>query len=479
MTERTFSSNELSQSTPTSSDSGPAPGVPNDQANAATDSRAADVASRMLEHDAAAIAQRPSPSSTRYESLDFWRGAACLMLVVFHGSFYADASFELQDRSTWSAGSLAIRIIRLLWIGVPIFFVISGYCIAASVDSLRRKPRPIGNFFTRRFRRIYPPLWIACLLAIAFWWTMGYFPVIAEHCQQSPDMARMPWTAWIGNFLAAESWLPALTGRTDAEYLLRNTWTLCYEEQFYLIAGLALAVWPRGFFTLCGAVTLGTLAARHAGRADLLHVGGWFFDGHWLLFACGVLAFHAVNHSKTSGKALAIAQLTCGLVYGAIDRFAVNTRAERHLNDYIVTACGFAIALILFRRWDARFASIALLRPVTACGKISYSLYLTHFPVVVCASCYLGWLGITDDAWVAFAVIPATTLVSLPGAWLFHHSVEKRFMNPPAEHGLRIVGNHRGGDATALTALTAPAVPRDRSLFEPPARPQVPVGSRT
>jgi len=476
MTERKPFSNELSQSPPALSDRIPSSGVLNDLANTATNSRAADAASRMLEHDAAAITQRPSPSSTRYESLDFWRGAACLMLVVFHGSFYADASFELQDRSTWSAGSLAIRIIRLLWIGVPIFFVISGYCIAASVDSLRRKPRPIGNFFTRRFRRIYPPLWIACLLAIAFWWTMGHFPVIAEHCRQRPDMARMPWTAWIGNFLAAESWLPALTGRTGSEYLLRNTWTLCYEEQFYLVAGLALAIWPRGFFTLCGAVTLGTLAARHASRADLLHVGGWFFDGHWLLFACGMMAFVAVNHRSTSRKALAVAVLASGIGYAIFDRLNAFTRTDRHMDDYIVTACGFAIALILFRRWDARFASIALLRPVTACGKISYSLYLTHFPVVVCASCYLGWVGITDDAWVAFAVIPATTLVSLPGAWLFHHFVEKRFMNPPAEHGSRFVGNHRGG---AVTDLTAPAAARDRSLFEPPARPQVPVGSRT
>jgi peptidoglycan/LPS O-acetylase OafA/YrhL len=82
------------------------------------------------------------------------------MLVVFHGSFYAEAAFELHDRSTWTAGSLAIRVIRLLWIGVPIFFVISGYCISASIDSLRRKPRAIGSFFARRFHRIYPPLWM-------------------------------------------------------------------------------------------------------------------------------------------------------------------------------------------------------------------------------------------------------------------------------------------------------------------------------
>lgn len=371
--------------------------------------------------------------STRYESLDFLRGAACLMLVVFHGSFYAEAAFEAQDRSTWSAGSIAIRLIRLLWVGVPIFFVISGYCIAASVDSLRRKPRPISVYFTRRFRRIYPPLWIACLLAVGFWWMADRIPVLVEHCQQRPDMANMPWSAWVGNFFAIESWLPAFTGRDASEYLMRNTWTLCYEEQFYLIAGIALAVWPRGFFTFCGAVTLATLAARHLGRAGWIPVDGWFFDGHWLLFACGVLAFQTLNQPGRFPRLAAIALLLAGMAYAILDRFNVATRAERHLDDYIVASCGFAIALIALRRWDARFASLAIVRPVAACGRMSYSIYLTHFPLVVCATSYLGWLGVTQDAWVAFAVIPATTLASLPGAWLFHRWVERRFMNTPGD----------------------------------------------
>lgn len=397
-----------------------------------------------------AVPQTSRPKSTRYESLDFWRGAACLMLVVFHGSFYADASFALHDRSTWSPGSIAIRLIRLLWIGVPIFFVISGYCIAASVDSLSRKTRPLSDYFIRRFRRIYPPLWIACLLAIGFWWIADQVPVLAQHCQQRPDMANMPWSAWLGNFLAAETWLPSLTGRESGEYLMRNTWTLGYEEQFYVVTGLALALWPRGFFTLCGVATLGTIAARHAGRAAWIHVDGWFFDGHWLMFACGLLVFRALNQGSNRFRTLAIAILASGVAYGVCDRFSVATRAERHLDDYIVTACGFAIALIVGRRWDARFAALATLRPVTACGKMSYSIYLTHFPIAVCASCYAGWLGITEDHWVAFAVIPATTLASLPGAWLFHRLVERRFMNAPPQ----------GPESTAANVQSAEWLPR-------------------
>jgi peptidoglycan/LPS O-acetylase OafA/YrhL len=81
---------------------------------------------------------------------------------------------------------------------------------------------------------------------------------------------------------------------------------------------------------------------------------------------------------------------------------------------------------------------------------MSYSIYLTHFPIAVCASCYAGWLGITEDHWVAFAVIPATTLASLPGAWLFHRLVERRFMNGPPQ----------GPESTAANVQSAEWLPR-------------------
>src|SRR5436853_2184504 len=112
-----------------------------------------------------AISQISKPRAPRYHSLDHWRGLACLMIVLFHASIYLMASEDtsalkhlvtLQSR----VATFAVRAIHCLGWGVPIFFVISGYCIAATVDSSRRKAKPARNFFARRFRRIYPPFWI-------------------------------------------------------------------------------------------------------------------------------------------------------------------------------------------------------------------------------------------------------------------------------------------------------------------------------
>src|SRR4051794_16431273 len=96
------------------------------------------------------------PACPRYYSLDTWRGVACLLVVLYHSAFYE--GFQLADyqASDWLAQMLS-RFIGNGWAGVTIFFVISGYCITATVDATRRKPTPLKNYFLRRVKRIYPP----------------------------------------------------------------------------------------------------------------------------------------------------------------------------------------------------------------------------------------------------------------------------------------------------------------------------------
>ena len=94
----------------------------------------------------------------RYRSLDLWRGAACLAVVVYH----AAGAATLSSGSSGFFDRLALPALRVVgfgWIGVPVFFVISGYCIAATSDSQRHRGLPTRRFFERRFWRIYPPYW--------------------------------------------------------------------------------------------------------------------------------------------------------------------------------------------------------------------------------------------------------------------------------------------------------------------------------
>jgi peptidoglycan/LPS O-acetylase OafA/YrhL len=372
----------------------------------------------------------PKPANTRYLALDLWRGMACLMLVVYHATFYTDYQFQLDKPETWTWSGLPLNLASKAWIGVQMFFVISGYCIAASLDSLRRKPRSLTDYFLRRFRRIYPPLWIVCGLAIGFVMLVSLFPLVTSQCAQLPKLSEFSLWNWLGNFLAAESWLHHVSGRPQ-HFLMPNTWTLCYEEQFYLVAGIILATAPRHMFGITALITLVVFLVRIAARQFHLDCSGFFWDGHWLMFAVGIFLYQALHYLRGARQWLLLAGLGLGMVYAAFERFTLSDPGHRHLAEYLFIACGFAIALFFLYRWDTRVAKHRWLAPFRWAGQRSYSIYLTHFLPVVVISSLLAYFGVRSEPMVILITVPASILMSLPLACLFYHLVERRFLNPP------------------------------------------------
>jgi peptidoglycan/LPS O-acetylase OafA/YrhL len=387
---------------------------------------------RAVEPDRSVPDLPPKPPCARYLSLDIWRGAACLMLVFYHCTFYGEYRFRVSDVSTWTWAGLPLYLIRFLWVGVPIFFVISGYCIAASVDSLRRRPHSTSDYFIRRFRRIYPPLWIMCALAVVFTLAVAYVPTIANSCLQLPRLHELSISQWFGNILAAESWRHNLFGGQPS-YLMANTWTLCYEEQFYFVTGLILALAARRFFSVTAWLTGIVLTARLALQFAGVRSEGFFWDGHWLMFAAGILVYHSLNYSAGWRNWRSIAIFALGMMYGAAERVLANNPFDKHLGEYMFVASAFAIAMMLLKRFDAAIAQHWLLAPFRWCGQRSYSIYLTHFLIVTVVSSVLASWGLTSELVVATCVIPICLMAALPIASLFYVAVERHFMNAPLD----------------------------------------------
>jgi peptidoglycan/LPS O-acetylase OafA/YrhL len=372
----------------------------------------------------------PGARGPRYQSLDLWRGLACLMLVIYHASFFVPSPLRPLDLATWSVVGAWVKLATLCWVGVPLFFVVSGYCIAASVDGLQRRPYSMGTFIARRLRRIYPPLWLGCAWAVVVAWAIaGLFPLLFARCPQLPRVDTLSVENWVGNLCASESWQHHLTGTATA-YLLPNTWTLCLEEQFYLISGLLLALAARRFFLGALLVTGLTLVCRHANRELGLDAHGCFLEGHWLLFAAGVLVFYQLNRATHLGRMLAYLTLVAGLVYAVLDRSRWATSGEeRHIDEYLFVACAFALVLGWLRSLDTRIVQARLTQPFFWCGKRSYSIYLTHYPVVVALAAVLHHAGLDTPAlWLA-GVLPLCVAVAVCCGWVFHILVERHFLN--------------------------------------------------
>src|SRR5438270_12466096 len=92
--------------------------------------------------------------------LDVWRGLFCLVVLLEHAGV---ALWSGADEVVgWEGGvRWAVKYALTLNFGTPLFFVMSGYCIASCLDSARRRGTTPAEFLHKRFWRIFPTYWAA------------------------------------------------------------------------------------------------------------------------------------------------------------------------------------------------------------------------------------------------------------------------------------------------------------------------------
>ena len=373
-------------------------------------------------------------SPSRYRSLDFWRGVACLLVVVFHSTFYvstAELDEQVKHLQVDDLASLAVWATSRFWLGVPLFFVISGYCIAASASAMARTDYSTTRYFQRRFRRIYPPLWIFLIVSCA---AVGVVEWIRPGAMSAGDHAiPAPWSLsrwnYLGSVTLTETWRGHLTGQASRAGLpFGHMWTLCYGEQFYAVVGVLLFVDRRRVFAGAACVTAAVALMGLFLPTEALD--GFFFDELWLQFAAGMAVFVALTRLHTQGRAALAAALLVACAWQFRDLTAVTAFHETPAQGYMA-AFGFAALLLVLHRYDDHIHGAALARPTIWCGQMCYSLYLVHWPVVKLASHAAYALGVRSAGATLILTVPVCIALSAGIAWVFHRLVERQFLNTP------------------------------------------------
>lgn len=366
-----------------------------------------------------------APRCPRYSSLDFWRGIACLLVLVYHSTMVHLAAQSRSGLSGSGAAGWLVEFTRYLNVGVPLFFVISGYCIAAAADNVRQKGQSLGSYFVRRFRRIYPPFWIFVIGYAALFVMIDYFFVPSLLTTFPSNLLRPWWYSgwqWLGNLTLTESWRYHLIGGSRGHFP-GHDWTLCYEEQFYAVTGLLLLFSRRHFFGGVILVTAATVGTMLVCASTGTSVEGWFFDGYWLTFAAGMVVYYRINYALGMQRWVLDGLLIAACV-GSL--FKVLPFADGSMAAFV-----FALVLGLLHRWDKVLMTSTLAAPIVWCGKMCYSLYLVHQLPTRALSAGFNRLGIDSDLSVLLIIIPCCMAVSIPLAWYFHLLVERRFLNAP------------------------------------------------
>jgi peptidoglycan/LPS O-acetylase OafA/YrhL len=347
----------------------------------------------------------------RYDTFDAWRGAAALAVFFYH-----------QFLTRWP-------LVGGLWLAVQLFFVISGYCIAAATDEAIRRRMSPGTFLRRRLRRIAPPYLASCLVAIVCRLMLkGFGPIVREWGMYLQNFAMMQWLYLVKAQLAGA---PVHAASDNPRLLVNVYWSLNYEEQFYVVAAALLVVGlsARRLPLVVTVAATAAIAAFNLARPGL--VSGVFID-YWLQFFCGTLLYYRlcrVRARAARGFDWAFLGLLFAFAYKSLRRGELTIDPhDYHFYGQLTVCLAFTFLLVLLRPLDGWFMRTAVGRLFGELGKFSYSLYLVHVPV-------MGLLGGLErrirerlgtrcaDLFMVAAVLGAS--------WAFSRLFERPFLNRP------------------------------------------------
>lgn len=298
--------------------------------------------------------------------IDGLRALAVVPVILFHGGF-----------SAFRGG----------FVGVDIFFVVSGYLITSIIlDDLRAGTFSLVKFYERRARRILPALFVvmASTIPFAYVWMM-------------PDEFKNLGLALLATATFANNILLAVTSdywaMANAFKPLLHTWSLAVEEQYYMLFPvLMLLCWrrcPARTNHILAALFFASLVAAVWGAAKAPTTSFYILPTRaWEILMGALAAYHLAN-GRIAPRAGALSQVL-SLLGGAAILLSVFLCGESNPSPGLATlAPAIGTTLIILFAVEGTVLHRILANPVlVGTGLISYSLYLWHQPLFALARVY-------------------------------------------------------------------------------------------
>ena len=319
-----------------------------------------------------------------YIFIDALRGCAVLPVMFYH--------LIVTLNWYWFPEHGLTKIFYIGWIGVDLFFVISGFVITLSIVFDMERSGSSGfvrDYARHRLARIVPLYYLISLLYIIFVDTANFW-------QHHPSDWRLKNVAT--HLLFIHNWFFPYAGAINGA-----AWSLGVEMQFYVLIALTLAFWPQKralpliFAGIAAAMLWRIFCFRH-----------WFGNASLMLHACQQLIGHIDAFSMGAAIALIsrnpqhfLHKYLHPSARNALTWFSLAVLSGvlawrifwSHLNYWnsalmvigwrTLLALTFALFLLAAITLPARAWLVRSLAPLLYIGKISYGIYLWHFPVIL------------------------------------------------------------------------------------------------
>jgi peptidoglycan/LPS O-acetylase OafA/YrhL len=355
-----------------------------------------------------------------YPELDGLRFVAFALVYLFHNG--------IPQLGHWIGSSLARAFRENGWVGVQLFFVLSGFLITTLL--LREENRfgriDLVAFWLRRILRIWPLYYLTVSIAFGLMpWVDGEWTSTAG---RATIIRHLPaFLAFLGN------WSMILRGPVinDAQSIL---WSVCVEEQFYVIAPLLLVLVPRewrfgvvGVLMASAVIVRGLLARAHA--HDFLIQYNTVTQVDTLLSGV-LLALILARFPPGASADVAARRLQWPLYMVLVWLFTRSNLAHgdawRRTVDFVAIwagALGLVAVAVMHRGW----LRVGLAYPpLVWLGKISYGLYMYHEVARWLRTFAENWLGWFPNQEILLTIATFATTIAL--AAISYYGYERYFL---------------------------------------------------
>ena len=336
--------------------------------------------------------------------IDGLRALAVLPVILFH------AGFE------WFSGG---------FVGVDVFFVISGYLITTIlIEDIENKRFSIVNFYERRARRILPALFFVMLVCIPFAW-MWMLPGQMKDFSQSLIAVSL----FASNILFWKE--SSYFAEAAEEKPLLHTWSLAVEEQYYVLFPIFLILaWRFGknrvFWMIVVMAAISLLLSEWGWRNNATANFYLAPTRAWELFAGSIAAFIIQKNGVQKNNFLSLIGLAA-----IIFSIFFYDEATPFPSVYALVPVLGVVLLVLYADKETFSAKLLSTKGFVGIGLISYSAYLWHQPL-------FAFARIRSLEHPSASLMIALTLASIALAYLSWRHIEKPFRNKVKVNSLNV-----------------------------------------